>query len=67
MKTAEHYRLLMEKKQGVASHRQTWGDIWKIQEDVIRMAMRDVQEECAMIAYPVDETLAEVIRKIEIK
>jgi len=39
----------------------------KIQDQVVRKVMKDMREECAKAADPVDESLAAVIRQIKIK
>jgi hypothetical protein len=69
MKKVEYYRLLIDKLEAdfnTKNKKTTWGDIWAIQEKVIRKAMVDMREECAKCAKPVDEVLADTIRMIPI-
>ena len=72
MKTAKHYRLLTEELERKAITKNggrdiTWGEVWKIQEEVIKKAMKDMREECAKAAEPVDDSLAAVVRQIRIR
>ena len=69
MKTVKQYRELIENREGKAraGDKLTWGDIWDIQESIIKKAMEDMRDECSKAARPVDESLADVILRMSIR